>query len=206
MSTLIMVYDTETTGLPKWSEPSEHPDQPRVTQLCAELVNAETRAVEAAFHTIIKPDGWVIPRELEELTGITTEKALAIGVPMRDVMPIFMRLWDRSCLRVAHNESFDMRMMRIEILRDMGGSPEDADRWKVAPAFCTMANSTKILNLPPSEKMLSAGRRGPKPPNLAEAYRHFTGTALVNAHNAAADTAACRAVYFGIIDSQQQAA
>ena len=31
-----------------------------------------------------------------------------------------------------------------------------------------------------------------KTPNLGEAYRHFTGNELVNAHSAMADVMACR--------------
>lgn len=203
---LALIYDTETTGLPKWSDPSEHPDQPRVVQLCAELVDQDSREVVAALHSIIKPNGWTVPDEVAAIHGITTEKAEAVGIPMPRVIELFMDMWNRAFMRVAHNESFDARMMRIEIMRDAGGSPEDADRWKEGKAFCTMTNSTKIINLPPSEKMIAAGRRGPKPPSMAEAYQHFTGKPLENAHNATADTAACRAVFFALMDLERQRA
>lgn len=203
---LALIYDTETTGLPKWSEPSEHPDQPRVVQLCAELVDRESREVVAAMHSIIKPDGWTVPDEVAAIHGISTAKAEAVGNRIDIVLPMFMEMWERASLRVAHNESFDMRMMRIEIMRCPTREVEQADHWKVGPAFCTMANSTKILNLPPTGKMIATGRKGPKPPNLAEAYQHFTGTPLVNAHNATADTAACRAVYFALMDLEHQRA
>lgn len=69
---------------------------------------------------------------------------------------------------------------------------------KAAPAFCTQGKSTKIINLPPTEKMLAAGRKHAKSPNLAEAYEFFTGKKLEGAHNAAVDLAACKAVYYGI--------
>ena len=192
------IYDTETTGLPDWAKPSEDPCQPRVTQLAAELFDDETGETIAAMHAIIRPNGWTIPAELEKLTGITNEKAADCGVPMALALPIFMDLWAKAGHRVAHNESFDMRMLRIEILRDPGGSPEDADHWKAGKAFCTMANSTSILKLPPTQRMLASGRKGPKPPNLGEAYKHFTGQDLAGAHNAVVDLMACKAVYFGI--------
>jgi DNA polymerase III subunit epsilon len=35
-------------------------------------------------------------------------------------------------------------------------------------------------------------------PNLGEAYRHFTGTDLAGAHDAAVDVAACKAVYLAL--------
>ncbi len=42
-----------------------------------------------------------------------------------------------------------------------------------------------------------------KTPNLGEAFAHFTGNELVNAHSAMADVMACRDVYFAIKGAQQ---
>lgn len=198
-----LFYDTETTGLPDWSKPSEDPCQPRVTQIASELVDDDTREVVAAMHCIIKPFGWVIPPDLEKLTGITTEKAEVVGLNMNIAIAQFLNMWRLADQRVAHNESFDMRMIRIEIMRSVLGQDGTlADDWKAGKAFCTQANSQKIINLPPTERMIASGRRGPKPPNLGEAYQHFTGQPLVNAHNATVDVAACKAVYFGIKNYQ----
>ena len=202
----VLCYDTETSGLPLWNEPSEHPDQPRVVQLCAELFDDQSGVVYNALNFIIKPDGWTIPDEVAAVHGITTEIALAHGLPMRAVLPVFLSLWKQADIRLAHNESFDMRMVRIEIKRDHGFSEDFADKWKAAPAYCTQAKSSPILNLPPTEKMLAAGRKHAKSPNLGEAYEFFTGSKLENAHNAAVDVAACKAVYLAIKSGQREAA
>lgn len=191
-----LVYDTETTGLPDWNKPSEDASQPRITQICAELFDDETGEVLSAFHSIIKPDGWTIPPDLEKLTGSTNEKANAVGIDMRLVLPVFMDMWAKADFRIAHNESFDMRMVRIELFHV--GPMTMADPWKAGKAFCTQNKSQAIINLPPTDRMLASGRRGPKPPNLGEAYLHFTGKPLENAHNASVDVMACKAVYFGI--------
>lgn len=201
----VLVYDTETTGLPDWKKPSEDPCQPRIVQLCAELVDDGTREVLAAMHCIIKPEGWTVPKEVSDIHGITTEHATAHGLPIGTALPYFLCLWSRADRRVAHNESFDMRMVRIEMMRDKDVA-EHADRWKAAPAFCTQANSTAILNLPPTAKMLATGRRSPKSPNLAEAYQFFTGKPLEGAHRADVDVMACKAVYFGIRERLAKAA
>ena len=58
-----LFFDTETTGLPLFKEPSEHPDQPHLVQLAASLVDLDTRAVLSSIDVIVKPDGWTIPDE-----------------------------------------------------------------------------------------------------------------------------------------------
>lgn len=202
----VLCYDTETSGLPHWGKPSEDPCQPHVVQLCAELFDDESGHVFNAMNFIIKPQDWAIPDEVAAVHGITTEIALAHGLPMRAVLPVFLSLWKQADIRLAHNESFDMRMLRIEIKRDSGFSDDFADKWKVAPAYCTQAKSSPILNLPPTAKMLAAGRKHAKSPNLGEAYEFFTGRKLENAHNAAVDVAACKAVYLAIKSGQREAA
>lgn len=204
MSKTIIFYDTETTGLPNWGMPSEDPSQPYITQLAAEMCDEETGETIAAMDMLNRPDGWTIPEELQELTGITMDRAMRDEHPGADVLDKFLGMWTGSDLRCAHNESFDMRLVRIAIMRDPRYSMEAvgdvpfADYWKKAPAFCTVANSTGIIKLPPTPKMVKAGRMNPKPPNLAEAYKFFTGQELVGAHDAKVDIMACKAVYYGI--------
>jgi DNA polymerase-3 subunit epsilon len=61
-----------------------------------------------------------------------------------------------------------------------------------------MTNSARIVNLPPTPKMVAAKRMGPKSPNLAEAYEFFTGTKLEGAHNAWVDIMAAKTVYYAL--------
>lgn len=202
----VLCYDTETSGLPDWGKPSEDPCQPRVVQLCAELFDDETLRVYSRLSVILRPDGWTIPDEVAAVHGITTDIALAHGLPMRAILPMFLSLWKQSDIRVAHNESFDMRMLRIEIKRDPGFSDDFADKWKAAPAYCTQAKSSPILNLPPTAKMIAAGRKHAKSPNLGEAFEFFTGRKLEGAHDAAVDVEACKTVYLAIKSGQRERA
>lgn len=199
------VYDTETSGLPDWRKPSEDPCQPHIVQIAAELFDDESGKVLHAMTHIIRPNGWEIPDDVAAVHGITTEIAKREGLPMVLVLPNFLRLWQMSEHRVAHNETFDARMIRIEIKRDAGYTDEFADQWKAGPSFCTQAKSSSILKLPPTEKMIAAGRNHPKSPNLGEAYEFFTGKKLVDAHDAAVDVAACKAVYLAIKSGQREA-
>lgn len=193
---LALFYDTETSGLPLFSEPSEDPRQPHIVQLAAQLVDLETRRAVAGIDMIVRPDGWTIPDEVAAIHGITTELASLVGAQASIVIGAFMELWEASDLRIAHNEQFDARMLRIALMRH--DSAEQADLWKAGPAECTARLSTPICKLPPTAKMVAARRTHFKTPNLGEAYRHFTGQELVGAHGASVDTQACMAVYFAI--------
>lgn len=201
---LAIAFDTETTGLPIWSMPSEDPSQPRVMALAAQLFNDETGEMIEEMDVLIKPDGWIIPELIEGLTGISTAMCEATGIPAEQAVTQFIEMWKKADHRVAHNEPFDMRMIRIEIMRhplhsmELVGEVSLADYWKKAPSYCTQGKSVKLINLPPTAKMIAAGRRTPKSPNLTEAYRFFTNEELQNAHSARADMEACKVVYFGI--------
>lgn len=201
-----LFFDTETTGLPLFKEPSEHPDQPHLVQLGAMLVDTDTRKTLARLDVIVRPEGWTIPDEVAAIHGITTEKAMDLGVSESMALGMLLELWREGDprMRVAHNEPFDARIIRIALMRH-----EDeplADAWKAAPAMCTARMATPIMKLPPTEKMVRAGFNKHKTPNLGEAYRHFTGRDLQNAHSAMADVRACAEVFFAIQGSPQPVA
>src|ERR1700742_2069260 len=59
---------------------------------------------------------------------------------------------------------------------------------------CIMNVATPILNLPPTDRMLAAGRRAPKRPSLAETYRWCFGENFAGAHGALADSRAAARV------------
>ena len=189
-------YDTETTGLPLFHEPSDNPRQPHIVQLAAVLADLSTQRVIASMNVIVRPVRWEIPAEVTAIHGITTQHAQAVGVPEALALEMFIALYN-SYVRIAHNEPFDARIIRIGLKRyDFGYDP---DVWKTGAAECTQQLATPILKLPPTRKMIAAGRRTQfKSANLSEAYSYFIGANLLNAHEAAVDVAACMAVYFAI--------
>lgn len=204
----ILFYDTETTGVPLFKEPSEHPDQPHIVQLAAIVVDPVTRKTIGAMDVIVRPDGWAIPNDVAALHGITTEHAAAVGIPEPEALEMFMQPWDvQGRVRIAHNEQFDARIIRIALKRfmDAGEEVPISDAWKACPAECTARMATPICKLPPTEKMRAVGRHHPKTPNLGEAYRHFFGRDFENAHTAMADVLACRDIYFHMKDLKEAA-
>lgn len=179
----ILFFDTETTGLPLFKEPSSHPDQPHIVQL-AWIMN------DIEHDYIIKPDGWIIHESASNIHGITTEIALEKGYPLAFVLGIFYADFCKAEKLVAHNASFDLRLIKIQCLKIGLESFIDSK-----PYECTMMQSKNIVKSPPTEKMIKAGFNSYKNPNLQETYVHFFGKNFDGAHNALADVRACRDVY-----------
>lgn len=200
--TLALIYDCETSGLPLFSEPSEDPRQPHVVQLGACLVDLESKRVVSQLDVVVKPDGWTIPKDVAAIHGITTEFAGDVGISEKSAIEMLLEFWASHRLRIGHNEQFDARIIRIACMRHV---PSMSDSWKAGKAHCTQLLSTPILKLPPTERMRAANRSHYKSANLREAYKHFTGRELENAHSAMADVRGCMEVYFSIHDSKLQA-
>ena len=184
---LIMPFDTETNAIPDWKMPSDSPHQPHIVTVAAQLIDDQTREVLDSLDLIVRPDGWEITQETIDIHGITMEQAMDEGIPEIEALDAVMAMWGRAGLRIAHNTTFDNRIIRCAQKRHfpsdaehdelMRSWKEDKDRY-----YCTMINFRKAV--------------GGKQPTLAEAYRHCTGLELEGAHNAMADTLACLEVYW----------
>lgn len=194
---IALFYDTETTGLPLFNEPSEDPRQPHIVQLAACLVDTDTRKTIASMDVIVMPTAWEIPPDVAAIHGITTERAREVGISESLAVEMFIELWGGRT-RLAHNETFDARIIRIALMRHNARIGRDPDQWKASPAECTQKLATPILKLPPTARMQAVGRNHYKSANLREAYKFFTGKDLVGAHNAMTDVQACMEVYFAI--------
>jgi|HubBroStandDraft_1064217.scaffolds.fasta_scaffold55699_2 DNA polymerase-3 subunit epsilon len=183
-----LVFDTETTGLPLFKEPSEHPGQPHLVQLAAYLMDDGTEV--DACDVIVKPDGWTIPDELAALHGISTERALAEGEPLEGVIGKFLMMADNADMLSAFGFDFDRRIMRIAMLR-AGMDKPNIDAWGARfKTFCVMRAATPLCKLPPTDAMMAAGRKTFKTPKLAEAVECLLGEKLEGAHNALHDVRA----------------
>lgn len=191
---MLVVYDTETCGIPDFRAPSDAPTQPHLVQLA--MATFEDDGTEVGHYCVlVKPDGWTIPADVVAVHGITTERATAEGVPEADAARAYADAIREASLRVAHNERFDRRIMRIAMLRS-GMTREQIELLEARPAFDTCAVASPIVNLPPTDKMVAAGFTKPKPPKLAEAIKFFFDEELVGGHDALVDVRACARIYF----------
>lgn len=191
---IIMPFDTETNGLPLWQIESNSPLQPHIVSLAALLVDTDTKKELGRIDVIVRPDGWVIDQEMIDIHGITMERAMDEGIPEAKALDMLMELWMEADLRIAHNTTFDNRIIRCAQKRHFSKDEIHADMmraWKEEKEryYCTMVHARKVM-------------KG-KQPTLGEAYKHFTGREIENAHTAMADTQACLEIYWGLMDPQK---
>ncbi len=181
----INIFDFETTGLPEWKLPSEDPCQPHIVEVAALLCDAAGNIIDR-FEAIVRPDGWTITPEMTAIHGISHEQAMDTGISELEALDGFVAIHSRAGIRAAHNLTFDDRIARIALMRYHG--EELANSFKESgEKFCTCYRSRAKVALP-----------GNKLPTLAEAYKHFTGEDLVEAHRAMPDALACARVYFAL--------
>lgn len=181
---MYLFFDVETDGLPKsYKAPvTDVNNWPRMVQLAWLAYDFAGNKV-ASRNAIIKPEGFTIPEHVSKIHGITTERALAEGENVQDVLRTFYQQIERCEYLVGHNVSFDVNVTGSEFVR-LGLPPIVTSR----PKICTMMASTKFCNLP--------GRCGPKWPKLQELHRKLFSEDFDSAHNAAADIDATARCFF----------
>lgn len=196
---MILFFDTETTGFVNDRFPLDHPDQPHLVQLAAELCTDDGEPT-SSFSLVVNPDV-EIPERASAVHGITNEIAAQAGVSTGVAVDIFHALYQRADLVVAHNVKFDKAIIEIAISRALGKLYPLRK-----PLYCTMESAAPIINLPPTERMVAAGINKPKAPKLEEAIWHFFAEDLSGAHDAMVDLTACRRVYFHLKSLEAKAA
>lgn len=190
----ILAFDTETTGIPDFKARSNDPVQPHLVQIA--LISCDDDGNElVAQSVIIRPDGWAIPPEMTAIHGISHERAMDEGIAEGVAVEMFIVSQARARVRVAHNESFDRRMMRIAMTR-ANIERDFIEAIEARPSYCTCNTAKPIVNLPPTDRMMAAGFNGPKPPKLEECIKHFFDEELPGAHDALIDARACARLYF----------
>jgi len=179
---MYLFFDTETTGLPRnWKAPIEDLNNwPRMIQLAWFVYNEKGEKIDSKDY-IIKPEDFGIPAESSEIHGITTERALAEGNDLTYVLAVFNDFISRADQLVAHNMSFDEKIVGAEFLRKKIKSKLFSKE-----RVCTMTSSKEYCAIP--------GRYGYKWPTLSELHIRLFGKDFENAHDAYSDinaTAAC---------------
>lgn len=191
---MFLIFDTETTGLPKnYNAPiSDLDNWPRMVQLAWQLHDERGQLVEVK-NFIVKPEGYTIPYNAEQIHGISTERAMREGVELSFALEEFNKALAKSQFNVGHNIEFDIKVMGAEYLRK-----QIATTLHDLRVVDTKEETTDYCAIP-------GGKGGKfKWPTLTELYQKLFNEGFAEAHNASADVEATtraflEAVRIGVI-------
>ena len=187
---MFLVFDTETTGLPKkWNAPvSDSNNWPRCVQLAWQLHDAKGDLISNHSY-LIKPENFTIPFEAEKIHGISTDLALETGKNLTEVLELFIKDYNKSGFLVGHNVKFDINIIGAELFRV--GHPIDITKKDVLDTCSEL--TAQVTKLP-------GGRGGKyKYPTLIEIYSILFMEKFNEAHNASADVEATSRVFFELV-------
>lgn len=155
----LLIFDTETTGLPKSRQPASTGPNiwPHIVSISWVILDNDV--IEKQRSYIIKPINWTIPDEVVKIHGITTEKAIAEGKELSLVIGEFLA--ENYDTLVAHNLEFDLNVLYNAIIWDLE-LPFSAIKKK---SICTMELSKDICKL-------RGNFASYKPPKLKELYEY----------------------------------
>ena len=138
---------------------------------------------------LIRPEGFNIPYDSEQVHGISTELAHEKGEPLETVLQLFNDALAKTDYVVGQNVGFDLNIMGCEFYRK-GINTKLND----LPVLDTCTETTAELCKIPG------GRGGKfKLPTLTELHEHLFQVPFAEAHNATADVEATTRCFFELI-------
>lgn len=187
---VVLIFDTETTGLVQHRLPHDDSSQPDLVQLAMILVDTKDWKKRARVSCLIQ-NAPKIGSEAQEVHGISNADCNQFGVPLPTALTLFYNLSQQADCFVAHNLMFDRKV----ILTAFHRSKITGFAFKGRQEMCTMEECTSILQLPGKYPGTF------KWPTLEESYRHFMETDLKNAHDALADAEACFSIFRKLVET-----
>ncbi|SFN41534.1 DNA polymerase III, alpha subunit [Bizionia echini] len=191
---MYLIFDTETTGLPKrWDAPITDTDNwPRCIQIAWQLHDDMGNCIDHQDY-LVKPDGFNIPYDAEKIHGISTELAHEKGLPLQDVLEKFNEALAKTKFVVGQNVKFDLNIMGAEFVR---GNLEN--NLQELPVLDTCTEHTASLC------QLPGGRYGKfKLPTLTELHQYLFNKPFAEAHNATADVEATTRCFLELVRREE---
>ncbi len=187
---MYLIFDTETTGLPRnFKAPISDTDNwPRCVQIAWQLHDDMGQLIDHQDY-LVKPDGFNIPYDSEKVHGISTELASQQGLDLAQVAEKFIQALQKTKFVIGHNIGFDINIMGCEFFRL--GVPNPFDTCKILDtATENTASLVKIQGGP-------GGRY--KLPKLTELHEYLFGHPFDEAHNATADVEATSRCFLELV-------
>ena len=117
---MYLIFDTETTGLPKdFKKPFSDIDNwstARCVQLAWQLHDRFGELIDSG-NDIIRPVNFEIPLASTKIHGITNEIANQEGIDVQEVLKKFNKALANTTFLIGHNLNFDINVMSSEYYR-----------------------------------------------------------------------------------------
>lgn len=192
----IIVFDTETTGLPKSKiiAPTTIHLWPFIVQFSYIIFDTDTNAILKSYDAIVKLKPYnVISEDSIKFHGITQEISESKGIGIDNVLAEFIGDIEQADMMVAHNVEFDLNMIRVEVLRLKQSLIAEGNMdlrminvelrmalvIQTKNFFCTMKESIDLCKI---EKENSRGKYY-KFPTLTELHKHLFAVEPKHLHN-----------------------
>jgi DNA polymerase-3 subunit epsilon len=194
----VLVFDTETTGLPEERNASLFATEkwPYIVQLSYILYDTETKKMLKCKDDIIQVSPYVkISPESIAIHGITPKMCARKGVPIMEALTNFNAIIQEADLIVGHNICFDKNMLIVESVRQKVPHYFSEKGWR-KPEVCTMRHFIIECAI---ERVNVRGEKYFKFPTLVELHTHLFNVTPKNAHDSMADVLICLRCYaFGL--------
>ena len=190
----VLVFDTETTGLPqtKILNPDTLHQWPTIVQFSYIIYDLSLNdIVESKDYVIKVPESILISEESSKIHGITNEISSKKGILVDEVLnEFFYYLRDVDWI-IGHNVSFDINMIKVELLRIIYNKKlitQQLKMYKYDLHFitnyknicCTLQDSIQFCNIQAIDKF---GRPYLKYPKLVELHKKLFDSSPNNLHN-----------------------
>jgi DNA polymerase III epsilon subunit-like protein len=214
----IAVFDTETTGLPKTKLLNDESLAlwPHVVQFSYIIYDTELQKIIKTVDFVIKiPTNINISDEVSDIHGITNFISQNSQYKMENALILFSNdyLNYGIDLIVGHNLSFDINMLKVELMREIGqvinttnkrqfsqlldslnDMNQESQKSPESPnLYCTMHNSIELCNLKMKTKY---GKEYLKFPKLSELHMKLFNSSPRNLHNSLNDVLICLRCYY----------
>ena len=208
----LLVFDTETTGLPPIRIGEKHylveeyfREWAYIVQLSYVVFDTETKETNVIDDYIVLPEKFTTPAFINSAHE-TTRNAIIAGqnaetrIHMNEALDKFMEYFRLSDVVAAHNSNFDLDMLLAESLRN-GRRDMFDDLITVNnqnnKIYCTGCKATNVIKICKSYNC----KKRPiqyKMPQLKQAHYRMFGYAPTEAllHNALIDVVACLRVFY----------
>ena len=191
----LLIFDTETTGLPqKYAKVHMNDLQlwPEIVQISWFIYDDVSNKIISVNNHIIKVNN--IPSDSTKIHKITNDMSRNLGKPITQIIALFKNDWDNSHIIVAHNKRFDLNIIGIESMRIYKKNIfENTGKME----YCSMKYGYYKTDLTYLCKYTKKYKK--KNPALFELHKELFHTVPSNLHNAFIDILVCFRCTFQMI-------